>query len=250
MKVPFGKREILWTDDKISVIWDYYAQNPAYQPQYFSFHSGIYILNEVKKQLSLNKKHILDFGCGPGHLIGYLLDHSRGSMVYGLDFSFTSVRITEEKYKDHPNFDRAVWTERLPSSLNSESMDVVICVEVFEHLSDEKLMATLDEIRRLLKPNGHLVITTPHAENLEVNKTICPECGLIFHRWQHIRSWTPKDIEGWLKLTGFTPILIQPTHFQSFKAELIGQIGRIYKLLTRQKCERTYPHLLVVSKKR
>jgi len=249
MKVPFKKREIVWTEDKISVIWNYYAQNPAYQQQYYSFHSGIYILNEVRKLVSLNKKHILDFGCGPGYLIGYLLEHSRESVVYGLDFSFESVRITEEKYRGHPSFNSAIWTERLPSSLNSESMDMVICVEVLEHLSDNKLIATLGEIHRLLKPNGCLVITTPHAENLEVNKTICPECGLIFHRWQHIRSWRVEDIDNLLRQFHFRKLLIKPTCFQSSRGRLLERTKHIFKKLSGHKYYPLVPHLLTIAQK-
>ena len=241
--------EIEWTDSKVNRLWNYYS-NYLPQNQYFSFHSGKYVLKVLMKKIEMEQKTILDYGCGPGYLIEQLLNNTRKNIIYGLDFSIESVRIVEDKFKGHSNFGGAYVVDGLSADINIESIDVITCIEVIEHLNNDQLKTTLELIHKLLKRGGTLAITVPHQENLEINKTICPECGCIFHRWQHIRSWTPRDIEDWLKLTGFTPTLIQPTHFQSSKAELIEQIRLIYKLLTRQKYERAYPHLLVVSEKR
>ncbi len=41
------------------------------------------------------------------------------------------------------------------------SYDVILCSEVFEHLTDP--LKALDEFRRLLKPDGKLIITAPFA---------------------------------------------------------------------------------------
>lgn len=55
--------EIDWTDEKISRIWNYYAKNPSYQSQYFSYHSGKHIIEYVDKHIKLkNMKTFLDFG--------------------------------------------------------------------------------------------------------------------------------------------------------------------------------------------
>lgn len=40
------------------------------------------------------------------------------------------------------------------------AFDAVVCLEVLEHLTDEKL--AVDEIRRVLKPGGELVVSVPH----------------------------------------------------------------------------------------
>jgi 2-polyprenyl-3-methyl-5-hydroxy-6-metoxy-1,4-benzoquinol methylase len=241
--------EIQWTDLKVSRLWNYYA-NCLPQNQYFSFHSGKYLLKALMEKIEMREKTILDFGCGPGYLIDHLLIYTGESTVYGLDFSSESVRIVKDKFKNHSRFGGAYVVDELLAHINIESIDVITCIEVMEHLNDDQLKTALELIYKLLKHGGKLAVTVPHQEDLEINKTICPDCGCIFHRWQHIRSWKPVDIEGWLKRAGFIPILVQPTHFQSSRAELLERIRRTYKFLSGQKYERTLPHLMVVSEKR
>lgn len=240
--------EIEWTEAKISRLWDYYSNNLP-ENQYFSYHSSDYILKDLIKVINIKQKIILDYGCGPGFLIEKLLNNSNDSLIYGLDSSSESLKIVKDKFTSNPNFGGAYDFDGLSTAIDAESIDLITCIEIIEHLNDDQIKAALTLIHKLLKHHGSLVITMPNQEDLDINKTMCPECGCIFHRWQHVRSWKPKDIEEWLNRTGFTPIIIQPTHFQSSKSELIEKIRRAYKLLTNQKYERIYPHLLVIAKK-
>jgi SAM-dependent methyltransferase len=50
-----------------------------------------------------------------------------------------------------------------PLSLDSRSFDLVIAADVLEHLPE--LHRTLDEITRILKPSGRLIISTPLADS-------------------------------------------------------------------------------------
>lgn len=77
--------------------------------------------------------------------------------------------------------------ESLPVA--SQSLDIVICTEVFEHLTEESLEAGLDQIRRVLKPGGRLIGTVPYRENLTKNEVFCPDCKKRFHRWGHLQSF-------------------------------------------------------------
>ena len=49
---------------------------------------------------------------------------------------------------------------------SAESFDVVIFCEIIEHMTQDPL-ATLREINRVLKPSGHLIVTTPNVARLE-----------------------------------------------------------------------------------
>jgi 2-polyprenyl-3-methyl-5-hydroxy-6-metoxy-1,4-benzoquinol methylase len=49
--------------------------------------------------------------------------------------------------------------EMLPFS--GQSFDAVVCLEVLEHLADES--RAVEEIRRVLRPGGELVLSVPHA---------------------------------------------------------------------------------------
>ena len=91
--------------------------------------------------------------------------------------------------------------ERIP--LLDGSADVVFASEVFEHLTEDCLVAGLAEIARVLRPGGRLIGTVPYLENLAQQECVCPRCGLSFHRWGHLQSFTPERLASFLS-THFT----------------------------------------------
>jgi len=48
------------------------------------------------------------------------------------------------------------------TGLESESYDVIICADLFEHLYPDTFENVMDECNRLLKKGGKFVIFTPH----------------------------------------------------------------------------------------
>lgn len=56
--------------------------------------------------------------------------------------------------------------ETMRLSQNDDAFDVVLFCEVLEHMTNDPL-AALAEIKRVLKPGGYLVLTTPNAVRLE-----------------------------------------------------------------------------------
>ncbi|MFO7984548.1 MAG: class I SAM-dependent methyltransferase [Desulfatiglandaceae bacterium] len=204
-----------WTDEKISNLWNYYSGNKAHQKQYFSYQAGDIILNQIERYIQFDKMSaILDYGCGPGFLMEKLLNRLQGPQkCYGLDFSRESAGFVEEKYKGNPNYGTTVWVEKLPSPYEDRSMDLITALEVVEHLNDGQLSQMCQEGYRLLKPGGYVLLTTPNREDLEQSKTICPECGAIFHRWQHVRTWSAGSLSAYMKKSGFKTIGIHETNF-------------------------------------
>jgi 2-polyprenyl-3-methyl-5-hydroxy-6-metoxy-1,4-benzoquinol methylase len=190
--------EINWTPDKVKRIWDYYGRHLP-REQYFSYEAADGIIKFLRGRAILKRgMSVLDYGCGAGGLMEKLLKKFDGR-VYGLDFSKNSVDFVNDRFRGKPGYGGALYVENLPSGYDRESMDIVVCIEVIEHLEDVLLKATLDEIARVLKPGGHLVISTPNDENFAINNTICPECGCVFHRWQHVRKWTRESLAGCLR---------------------------------------------------
>lgn len=211
----FRPHAVDWTDAKVNHLWDYYSCNKAYQGEYFSYQAGDTILNEIARYVRFDRlSAILDYGCGPGFLMDKLLRRLRGAQkCYGLDFSQESVALVEEKYKGNPNYGETKWVESLPSPYGDGSMDLITALEVVEHLNDEQLRQMGHEIYRLLRPGGYILITTPNRENLEKSKTICPECGAIFHRWQHVRTWSSNSLCVQMEAFGFKTVVVRETNF-------------------------------------
>lgn len=248
MEERFSGHHIEWTHQKSRLLWNYYSAHLK-QEQYFSFHSGHLILREVKKSVDLDK-HVLDFGCGPGFLIGHLLNEIKKGKVYGLDFSSEAVAITNRKFQKELHFGGAFLVGGFPSSFDSSSMDVIVSVEVIEHLDDHQLSAMLKETHRLLRSGGKLIITTPNNEDMHASTTICPECGCIFHRWQHIRVWDGKTLREWLKNHHFKPLVVKPLYFQPLRYRLFDKAVAIGKKLVGRGSKVYQPHLFAIAEKR
>jgi 2-polyprenyl-3-methyl-5-hydroxy-6-metoxy-1,4-benzoquinol methylase len=189
-------RDIEWTDEQIRTFWDYHSRNPALTDQYFSGMMGRSLLRYTARRIRIGTA--VDVGCGRGQLIQFLMQ--RGSDVYGADQSPESVKLVCAQFADLVRFQgAAVGTEALPG----EIADTVFMVEVIEHLGDKVLQSALDEAHRLLKPGGHLVLTTPNKENLEASKIICPNCLTVFHQMQHVRSWSADTLAAKVGQHGF-----------------------------------------------
>lgn len=247
MEKDIQVHNIEWTPEKVSRLWGYYATNPSYREQYFSFHSGKFILNYINRYMKLDKMcSILDYGCGPGFLLAHLLKIVKAGRCFGLDFSKKAIEQINQKFKGHPVFAEAVWVDSLPSPFGDNSMDCVFLVELVEHLGDEQLLKTMKEIYRVLKPEGYVVLTTPNEENLQANKTICPECGCIFHRWQHLRVWDVASLKKSLEREGFSTIVCRAVDFGRYT--ILYRLRQFYQSLTRLSAIKQ-PSLIYIGKK-
>ncbi len=226
----FHPHEIVWSDEKIDRLWGYYSGSEFFQEEYFSYQAGRTVLKQIEKHVNVRKlSTILDYGCGPGFLIEVMLERLHGGQkCYGLDFSKKSAALVEKKFAHHPLYGGTFWAESLPSVYQDESMDMVISLEVIEHLDDDRLFSMAKEIYRILKPCGYLVITTPNRENFMKNKSICPECGAIFHRWQHVRTWTASTLEQFMAECGFKKIHIVESNFATKHQRLIKYFLRVF----------------------
>ena len=190
--------EVIWTPEKIAATWDFFSENLAGSNLYFSSHAGRWIVKRVDREFGLKAKRVLDFGCGRGDLLAHMF--AQGIPARGLEFSQESARATSGRFEGEPLFQGIA---AAPGELEDDSFDVVVLVEVIEHLLDEQIPQTLAEVHRLLAPGGRVVVTCPNAEPLAVDSVRCPDCGGVFHRWQHVRSLDPKTIGAMFEQHGF-----------------------------------------------
>lgn len=234
---------VIWTPERIARFWDANTAGEASQADYFSHHAGPAILRAVERSTALRGRRVLDYGCGPGHLLGHLI--ARGARVLGLEFSPASVAAVARRFEGDPCFRGVVLATSLPSALPPGEEDVVMLVEVVEHLDDASLHATLDEIRRLLAPGGRVMITTPNDEDLTTNTLVCPECSAAFHRWQHVRSFTLTGLVRLLSEHGFRQVECRTTLFAD-----LAPAARLRRLARRALGRPTSePHLLYVGER-
>jgi ubiquinone/menaquinone biosynthesis C-methylase UbiE len=153
----------------------------------------------------------VDIGCGTG---AFVLELSRrGIRTIGVDGSTAALKEASSRSNARdpaPEF-RLGSVSALPVS--ASEADFVTLIEVIEHLDDGALAAALSEARRILDVDGALMITTPNTEDLVANTVQCPDCGAQFHLMQHVRRWTPRDLEDLLVANGFGQVHVGPVRF-------------------------------------
>jgi 2-polyprenyl-3-methyl-5-hydroxy-6-metoxy-1,4-benzoquinol methylase len=184
-----------WDAESIRRFWDRQATDSVLSANYFGRAFAGAISNVLRTEL--RGEHVLDFGCGPGFVSERLL--ADGLTVTAVDQSPDSVAAAEERCSGVGWRGAHVGSGDLPK----EAFDGVICIETIEHLDDDALGEVLAEIRRLLRPGGVVLFTTPNDEDLSASLAYCPFCDTEFHAVQHVRSWTPESVTAALVSAGF-----------------------------------------------
>jgi 2-polyprenyl-3-methyl-5-hydroxy-6-metoxy-1,4-benzoquinol methylase len=233
--VSYRPHDVEWTPEKVARIWDHYGSIDAFRPLYFSAHSGAAIVERADAELGLRGKRVLDFGSGHGDLLAQLF--RRGVAAHGLEFSTRSAAATRARFAAEDLFRGIEVADALPSLYPDESFDVVFLVEVVEHLLDAQVESTLGEVSRLLAPGGHVVATTPNAEELVLEDVHCPDCGATFHRWQHQRTLTADSLAG--LFGGFEAVRVEAL---DWAARRRSRLRRLLRVGAR-------PHLLYVGRR-
>lgn len=193
-----------WTPELVSRFWDFESTRPQH---YFTHQHGADLVREVAPLLGGSR--VLDFGCGAGFLVAHLLD--AGLEVRGVDTSPRSIDATNERFADRPGFGGAHLPDDMP--VPEGGFDTVFCCEVVEHVDDDSLDGVLGMLARLVRPGGTLVVTTPNDEDLDASEVYCPVSDVVFHRWQHVRSWTAPALVARIVPFGFEPVDVRALHF-------------------------------------
>jgi 2-polyprenyl-3-methyl-5-hydroxy-6-metoxy-1,4-benzoquinol methylase len=106
-------------------------------------------------------ERVLDVGCGEGRFAAELA--RAGAIVVGIDVAEEPLRRAREL---HPELDLCLVESVGGWQLADASFDVVWAGEVIEHVADTA--AWLSEVRRVLRPGGRLLLSTPAHGRLTI----------------------------------------------------------------------------------
>ena len=138
--------ELKWTGERLVT---------SVENKYFMYeHLHRYALaTEISKD-----KIVLDIACGEGY--GSYLISKSAAYIYGVDIDNSSVVHAKNKYeKDNGNLCfKTGSTSNIP--LENNTVDIVVSFETIEHHDEHEQM--MKEIKRVLKPGGILMISSPN----------------------------------------------------------------------------------------
>ncbi len=117
--------------------------------EYFAQHRVEWITEQLKSR-KVPTKSILDFGCGTGGSVDYLLEQLAPDRLVGTDVSDDSLKIARSS---HP--DPRCHFERLDQFKPNADLDLAFCNGVFHHIPLSDRQQCVQTIFEALKPGGH-----------------------------------------------------------------------------------------------
>ncbi|MDI3408272.1 class I SAM-dependent methyltransferase [Streptomyces cavernicola] len=164
---------------------------------------------------------VLDVGCGDGTAARTAAPLLAGHRVIGVDWSQDALRRARTHLTDVV---RGELTDGgLP--LASGSADAVLFSEVIEHLVDPD--SALDELRRVLRPGGHLMLSTPNLAAWYNRALLLAGVQPVFSEVSlrgihgrpgtevvgHLRLYTARALREFLTASGFRVVRVAGAPF-------------------------------------
>ncbi len=144
-----------------------------------------------------NGARLLDYGCGDGALAG-VLHGCFARPVFGVDVNPLAITLAEGEFGRRGYDGRFKVIEGYDTGFPDGHFDAAVCSDVIEHVTEP--LALLREIYRVLRPGGHLVITTPIRFSED---PVDP---------MHVREWFTGEFVALCREVFGEPLSVERTH--------------------------------------
>ncbi len=208
-------QKLEWTPELVERFWDA-VWSTRLKEFSFARQAGRALIVAIDHLLPPGTR-VLDFGAGFGDLAALLLE--RDLRVAGHDPSPASRASLAGRFGTHAGYVGTIGPD------DRQQFDVVVMAEVIEHVLDAELEATLTRVARFAAPGGLVVVTTPNNEDLELGMCVDPLANVVFHRWQHVRSFTRETLAARMATVGFEEVV---THELELSEHLYVPFDRIW----------------------
>jgi len=201
-------------------------KNPQeFLKHYLNIYTGDYNKQRAKQIISLfpelKNKKVLDLGCGGGFysLAAYkknaklqiLIDRSEVCVKAGKLFLLNRAGVASE----------GVISDASKLPFRNDYFDFILCIDLIEHVQND--ISLLHEIRRVLKNNGILLVSTQNSHSINYVIEASIHRYLLKNRnwmgWDttHLRFYNPKQLCHLLKSSNFSCIKIVGTYYIPYK---------------------------------
>lgn len=144
--------------DNTAGIFSKYAT--GYQEKYTDVSLYMHYLDFFLENLKKEQAEVLELGCGPGNLTGYLLEKRSDLNILGIDIAENMLRLAKI---NHPSVEFRKMDARNITELNKK-FDAVVCGFCLPYLSKEGAERLIRDISNILNTNGILYLSTIHGD--------------------------------------------------------------------------------------
>jgi SAM-dependent methyltransferase len=115
----------------------------------------------LSEYINFSNNNILDWGCGPARVVRHLpFVITENCKIYATDYNLQTIKWCRN------NIEKVSFSHNKvepPLSFNDNFFDVVYGFSVFTHLSEKNHWTWINELYRIIRPGGILLITTQGA---------------------------------------------------------------------------------------
>lgn len=162
---------------------------------------------------------VLEVACGQGHFLYWAKGRGFKSVV-GFDLSAEQVEVAK--------------TMGLPAEVSSfqeylaryhEAFDLIVGLDIIEHLTRDEAFNFLELCRSALRPQGHLFLTTPNAAGWRMGP-------VAYGDLTHETIFSPQTVTLALRMTGYDSVRVREVAPPpvSLRARVRGAIWRFLRL--------------------
>jgi 2-polyprenyl-3-methyl-5-hydroxy-6-metoxy-1,4-benzoquinol methylase len=120
---------------------------------------------------------VLDYGCGWGRITRFFLKDVAAENLWGID---CNEQIIDFCRKSNPWSHFELNDPMPPTDLAGDQFHLVYSYSVFTHLREDVHVAWLEELGRLVKPGGLVILTVRPRQFLSYCATLTDESGPLF----------------------------------------------------------------------
>jgi len=178
---------------------------------------------------------VLDLGTGRGEIAYHAA--KKGCFSIGLDYAMAAMGLAKdlrEKAKNQKKPFELILSDARYFPFNPNQFNVILMLDIVEHLSPDDLLRVLKQVYSHLKPGGRLIIHT--MPNLNYYRWGYPIYrGLLkifgknlpkdprdrfYHGEVHVNIQTPKSLYSYLHNSGFDDITVNLTQLSGSKIKI------------------------------
>lgn len=212
-------QRLVW--DKIADQWYEFRHYPLPEVKDFSFFVARQPIELNRKNKSL-KKNILDVGAGCGRNLLPFKDHN----LFAIDFSKEMIKQTKRYSKKFSLDIKAIKASATDIPFDDNKFDAIICIALLPCLKKGDREKCLEEMKRVLKPNGYMLISVWNRWQMRFfpNNILFSNIYVPWHRRteilkRHYHLFTEGELKKLIEKNGLKIIKIfRDKNYKGFKA--------------------------------